>query len=144
MADTTKPEAKELPVAGVVLEAVPQITAADVTSAVQTALAEERTRTSTIMTICQRANHPELANEYIAANMSVADVNAKLVEVLCKDRPPVGDAGGNDAPAEKEPNAAFKAEFAADRAVYQRAGISEEDYIRSRRIDAGEEPLVTR
>ncbi len=76
--------------------------------------------------------------------MSVADVNAKLVEVLCKDRPPVGDAGGNEAPAAKDPAQGFKAEYAADRAAFMKAGISEDDYVLSRNISAGTEPLLAR
>ncbi len=74
----------------------------------------------------------------------MADVNAKLVEVLCKDRPPVGDAGGNEAPAAKDPNLAYKTEYAADQSTFMRAGITEESYVKSRRIDDGLESLLVR
>lgn len=143
MAEPITPVAEPI-VAPVAPAAPPALTAVDVATAVQNALAEERTRTSTIMTICQRANHPELANDFIATNLSVADVNAKLVDVLCKDRPPVGDAGGSDEPAAKDPNAAFKSEYAADRATFMKAGISEEDYLTSRRISTGADQLLVR
>jgi hypothetical protein len=36
-----------------------------------------------------------------------------------------------------DPNATFKAEYAQQRATYQRDGVSEDDYVFSRRVDEG-------
>lgn len=128
-------------IAPVAPEAPPALTAADLTAAVQTALSDERTRTTTIMAICNRAGKPDLANEYIAANLSIADVNAKMVEVLCKDRPPVGDGEGANPKLGTDEDAAYKAEYSKDRTTYAKAGINEDEYVKMRRIDDGKDTL---
>jgi hypothetical protein len=122
--------------------AAPQLTTADVTAAVTKALDEERNRTTAIMAVCRKVGKPELADDFIAQKLTLAEVNAKMVEVLCKDRPPVGDAGGNDATQTKDPNDGFKAEYAKDRAMFQKAGLTEEDYVASRRVAEKLDPLV--
>jgi hypothetical protein len=114
------------------------MSAADVKAAVDKALADERTRMSGIQTVCQKAGKPEMATEFIANGTSLADVQNRMFEILCAARPPVGDGGSNNDPAQpKDPNDRFKAEYAADRKALQKAGISEEDYVASRRVTEG-------
>lgn len=124
--------------------AAPQLTAADVDAARDQARKEEQTRSAAIMAICQRVGKPELASDFIANGASIPDVNAKMVDVLCQSRPPVGDAGGQAPPPAADPDAKIKEEYAADRGTYMKAGISEEDYVTSRRITAGDEQLQVR
>lgn len=124
--------------------AVPVLTAADVKAAADKSVADERARIAGVMSVCQKAGKADMANEFIANGTSLSDVQNRMFEVLCAARPPIGDAGGNDAPATQDPDAASKAEYAADRVLLQRAGISEEDYVISRRISAGTEQLITR
>lgn len=135
-----------VPVAPVapVIPAAPQLTAADVATAVQNALKEEQSRTGAITAICQRVGRPDLASDFIVQNLSVADVNAKMVDVLCQARPPVGDAGGQAPPPAADPNVKFKEEYAGDKAAFMKAGITEADYVTSRRISAGDEQLLVR
>ncbi len=140
MADTPATPTVETPVA----PAAPSLTLDDVQKSVNESLAAERTRTSAIMSVCQRAGKPEMAAEFIASGISLAEVNAKMVDVLCQSRPPVGDAGGGGEPTPKDPDAESKALYAADRMIYQRMGISEEDFITSQRIAAGTELLIKR
>jgi ATP-dependent Clp protease protease subunit len=136
-------ETPAAPVAPVV-PAAPQLTAADVQSAADKAVADERSRISAVSSVCQKAGKPDMANEFIANGTSLADVQTRMFEVLCAARPPVGDAGGTDAPPAKDPDAQAKADYAAERVLMQRAGITEEDYVTSRRISAGTELLLTR
>lgn len=124
--------------------AAPQLTAADVQAAADKAVTDERSRIAAINSVCQKAGKPEMANEFIANGTALADVQNRMFEVLCAARPPVGDAGGGDAPPAKDPDAIAKAEYAADRVTMQKAGITEEDYVTSRRISAGTEMLVVR
>lgn len=143
MAEQTKPETPVTPPAPAV-PAAPQLTAADVKAATDKTMADERARTSGILSVCQKAGKPDMASEFIANGTALADVQSRMFDVLCASRPPVGDAGGNDAPAEKDPDAAAKAEYAADRVMLQHAGVSETDYVTSRRISEGREPLLIR
>jgi hypothetical protein len=114
--------------------AAQQITAADVKAAADKSVADERARIAAVMAVCQKAGKPDMANEFIANGTALADVQARMFEVLCAARPPVGDAGGNDPPPTKDHDATFKAEYEADRVMLQKAGITEEDYIASRRV----------
>ena len=121
----------------------PPITTADVKAAADKAVTDERARISAVNAVCQKAGKPDMAAEFIANGTSLADVQTRMFEVLCAARPPVGDSGGNE-PTTKDPDAAFKAEYASDRALLQQAGISEADYITSRRISTGAESLLVR
>jgi ATP-dependent Clp protease, protease subunit len=143
MAETiTNPPAA--PVTLVAEPLVPQLTAADVKAAADQSVAEERSRISSIMAVCQKAGKPDMASDFIANGTSLADVQNRMLEVLCADRTPVGDAGGNDEPQPKDPDAKYKADYAAERTLMQKSGITEEDYITSRRISDGQEQLLVR
>jgi ATP-dependent Clp protease protease subunit len=144
MEDQKPAETPATPPAPPATPPAPQLTAADVKAAADKSVAEERTRVSGIMSVCQKAGKPEMANDFIANGATLADVQNRMFEVLCAARPPVGDAGGNDAPAANDPDAEFKAEYAKDRAILMKSGVSEADYVTSRRISAGLEPLLTR
>jgi len=126
------------------IPAAPQLTAADVTAAADQARKDEQARSGAIMAICQRVGKPELASDFIVQNLTIAEVNAKMVDVLCQSRPPVGDAGGQAPPPAADPNLKFKEEYAADKAAFMKSGISEADYVTSRRITAGDEQLLVR
>lgn len=121
-----------------------QLTAADVQAATDKAIADERTRVSAITAVCQKAGKPEMASEFIANGTTLSDVQTRMFEVLCAARPPVGDAGGSDQQP-KDPDAALKAEYVKDIAEMNMIGsVSEADYLLSRRISEGREPLLVR
>lgn len=112
--------------------------------AAQKATNDERSRVQNIMGICNKAGKPELATQFIADGNTVEEVNAKMVEVLCQQRPPIGDGTGADLNLQPDENAAYKAEYAKDRAAYAKAGVTEEEYVQMRRIDDGKDVLATK
>lgn len=111
-----------------------QLTEADVQAAAGKAVADERSRIAAITAVCQKAGKPDMANEFIANGTSLADVQTRMFEVLCAARPPVGDAGGTDPTQTKDPDAALKKEYADNRVTLQKSGITEEDYVSSRKV----------
>lgn len=107
------------------------------------AIKAEAKRQSDIRAVCEQAGLPKLAEQYCAdPKFTLADVNAGLVEALCKkNKAPAGDAGG-DAPPEGtaaggDADAKFKKEYAQHRPHFVQMGISEKEYVRSRRVDEG-------
>ena len=132
-AENPTPETPEATPVAPAVPAAPQLTAADLKAATDKAIADERLRMSGITSVCQKAGKPEMANEFIANGTSLPDVQNRMFDVLCAARPPVGDAGGNDAPQEKDPDAAMKSDYIADCKLFPNMGISEEAYLASRK-----------
>lgn len=98
----------------------------------------EKTRVTEITAFCALAGFPEKADRYIDKDFSAAEVQAELFSAVCKRNTPVGDEGGTGGEGKPDdPDAKYKAEYKAEQAIYQRAGISEEQYCASRRIDDG-------
>jgi hypothetical protein len=94
----------------------------------------ERDRCKKIRALCDLAGAGEKFNTFVDAGFSVAETQATLKDLMGK-RGSVLDAAP-EPPA--DPNAKYKAEFAQHRSLLS---VSEEQYIRSRRIDDGLEPL---
>jgi ATP-dependent Clp endopeptidase proteolytic subunit ClpP len=111
--------------------------AADIANAVDT----ERKRSADIMAVCNQAGKPDLAAEFISNKTTLADVQARLFTLMCNERKPADDAGSERQSGEADPNAAYKAEYAKQAAAYMKNGVSEADFIASRRIDDGLDPL---
>lgn len=115
---------------------------ADVTAACAAAMSAERERAGKITAACSMAKRPELAQKFIDEGRSIDDVNAALLAQMCADNRPLGDdggAGGGTGPQAKaaDPDAAYKVEYAESKAVFEQAGVTEEQYVQSRRIDDG-------
>lgn len=130
--------AASVPVATSATPPVAQVV--DVNGQVQTAIANERKRVADITAMCNRAGCTDRAQNWINNGTSVSDVQNALFDVLCTNRPPVGgeSAGGPIAATGDE---RFKQEYAASRDIYMQNGVTEEAYIKSRRIDMGLEIL---
>jgi len=94
----------------------------------------ERDRCKKIRALCDLAGVGEKFNAFVDAGFSVAETQAALKDLMGK-RGSVLDAAP-EPPA--DPNAKYKAEFNQHRSLLS---VSEEQYIRSRRIDDGLEPL---
>lgn len=129
--------------------AAQSFSAADVEAAkkkaVEEALAASKERATKIAALCEQAGMSELASDLIGdEKLSVVDVQAKLFEALAKKNKPVGDGGGaSAAPPKKDPDEAFREEYRKNPAEHARFGVSEEDYVKSRRITEGLAPLQT-
>lgn len=147
-APETPPTAPTAPVAAPQMTATPAATPAppvaqvvDVPATVQMAIATERKRVADITAMCARANCTDRAQKWINDGTAVSDVQNALFDVLCANRPPVGgDATGGPQMAIGDDK--LKAEYAEGRQVYMANGITEEQFIKSRRIDLGLEQLV--
>lgn len=111
--------------------------------AAQMALQQERERTNDITALCCQAGRPSLANEFIANGKSVAEVQQSLFKALCEDRKPADDGGTPQQSGGDPDNQKYKSEYAKQRAAFQKVGVSEEDYIASRRVDDGLDVLQT-
>lgn len=107
------------------------------------AIAAERNRVGDIIALCSKANKTDLVAKHIADGTAKADLQSALFDVLCASNKAVGDVENEDL-TNPGPDAQFKAEYAADRVMLQKCGITEEDYLVSRRISAGVEPLISR
>ncbi len=106
------------------------------------ALAAERKRVDDIHSLCELARCPQLAKEFVAKGLSRDEVQTKLREKIGSENPPVGDGGGSAGdPKPADEDAKYKAEYAADAKRLKAIGISEADYVFSRRVDDGLEEL---
>ena len=134
MADDVAPkadEAKETPA----IEAAANV---DASAVAASAKAEERERITKIQAICARAGKPEMAAQFCESDASVADVQARMFDVLCQSNKPVGDSE----PEGEQPkeNAKYVAEYKAN-AAYAKA-FTEDEYVAMRRVDDGLDQLV--
>lgn len=109
---------------------------------VQALIVAERKRISSITALCQQAEVPTAkVQELIDTNATMESVHAYLVSHMIAKRPPVS-ADADD--STEVPEATLKAEYREHCAKLSKIGmkpVAEEDYIRSRKIDAGEIPL---
>lgn len=102
------------------------------------AKAEERERQTKIHALCAQAKQPEKAAAFCEdESITVADVQAKLFDALCKSNGPLGDEGGtaNDTHTD-DGNDKYRAEFKA-----HSYSMTEDEYISMRRIDDGIDKL---
>jgi hypothetical protein len=124
-----KPAASEADIAKMVAEAKAK------------GIAEATSRATEINAKCELAGLPKLAQGFIEdASLSVADVQAKLFDALCKANKPVGDDGAGDkGSAPVSPNAKFEDEYT--KSPEHQARMSREDYVSLRRFQDGLDPL---
>jgi hypothetical protein len=99
------------------------------------ALTDESKRQADILSLCNKAKLPNLAEGYLKEKLTVAQVQEKLLSALCEANKPVGDDAGK--PQADPDNAKFLQEYELQKAGYLKAGISADDYVASRRIDCG-------
>lgn len=125
--------------------AVSAITEAQLSAAAETASKEaikaERERSANIMALCNQAGKPELAAGFVESDKSVADVQAHLFNAICQERKPA-DGGAAPVAAPEDENTPYRKEYAAKKAIYSQSGLSEADYIATRRIDDGLDTLT--
>lgn len=100
-------------------------------------LAAEQKRCRDIVALCAKARLPKLADKFIADNLSVADVNAKLVDELAKENKTLGEDTSLDVEGGGDPDARFKKEYQSRRKELAELGVSEEEHVRSRRLSEG-------
>lgn len=140
------------PIADVVVPAVvpttpvPQAAASDVvtmsrselTLLVSQGIAAARHRDNEIDALCQRAGAPHMAAAFKAdPKMQVSDVKDRMIDVLCAKNVPVGSAGAADPSSGSSPEARYKVEYAAHKDVFASSGITEDQYIASRKHEDG-------
>lgn len=106
------------------------------------AVKAERERAQDIYAACLKAGKVDLVGKFIADGVALSTVQSSLLDVLCSANKPVGDGGGNsEGTGGTDENAKYKAEYASQKQAYLSAGVTEESYIRSRRLDDGLEFL---
>lgn len=144
MADETEPQAPaetpeqpEQP--AVETQPVADLSAVDVVPEVVTSstadLAQiERDRCKKIRALCDLAGCGDRFNTFVDAGFSVEETQSALKELMGKR----GNVLGNAPEPPADPNAKYRAEFAAHKSLLS---VSEDQYIRSRRIDDGLEQL---
>lgn len=130
------PAASAAPVAAPVA-AVPATAAAPAAPATDPVMAAVQ-RASEITSACVMAGKAEMASKWIEnPAMSVADVRNQLFALMCGERQPIASAapGGDQKPA--DPNAKYIAEFKANETMYAEMGVTQDHYIKTRRVDDG-------
>ncbi len=143
MSEVTKPaELQEEKKTEPVVEKKPEIKPAEL-SADQIKDAEE-TRVKQVKALCALSGiEGDAVTQLVDSGMSRAEVQNFLSESgqLEKARPLIAGTGAGDTnqkPKDKDPNDKFKEEFAAGPHLF---GITEEEYVFSRRVETGLEPL---
>lgn len=109
-------------------------------AAADLAVKAERERITEIGSLCTQAKRPELAASFAEKGTSVEDVRKELFNVLCNSNSPVGDDGTAGEVGKPDPDAKYKAEFAADPRYAK--SMSEEDFVAMRRVDDGIDELT--
>jgi hypothetical protein len=106
------------------------------------AIADERSRIADVLALCGKAGKADLSAKYIADGVTTADVQSQLFAVLCSGNKPIGEGDG-DKGLTVDQDAALKAEYSSD-PMLSLSGITEADYLTSRRISEGREQLLVR
>lgn len=120
-------------------EKTPEQLAAE--AAEKAAVAEQKRQTD-IRALCKSAGMEAKAEAFCAdRKFRVEDVREQLFDAMCKRNTAPADDPDGDLDGKKDPDAAYKKEFADNRAVYEQMGLTEEAYVQSRRVDDGKEKL---
>lgn len=102
---------------------------------------EERSRQTEIVELCNQAGKPELAAKFCEDGTPVPEVQSHLFKELCKSNPPVGDEGdGPEGPSKSDPDAEYKAEFAALPPAEKTMTLDQ--FVSLRRAEDGLEPFI--
>lgn len=137
VAVTAATPAAASPAAPVAPEAASPATAPD-------AVARERERSSKIVALCAQAGHSELAAKWIEdPSMSVEQATSQLFAQVCAERAPLATAAGSSQQTPADPTAEYKKEYAANKQLYAEMDLSEEQYVESCLVSAGEKKLTT-
>jgi hypothetical protein len=132
-ADTVTTETPAAPAAPAAdLSAAPAVPVAHTPTA--DLAAAERTRCLQIQALCNLAGVPDKFSLFVNGNFTVEAAQAALRDLSAQRGSVIQPA----AEPQPDPNARYKAEFAANR---DSITVTEEQWIRSRRIDDGLEPL---
>jgi hypothetical protein len=86
------------------------------------------------------ADHEQLLSSWIDKGLSIESAKAHIGE-LAIERNKLSSDGGTPA---DDPDAKYKAEYRKDMAIYLKHGVTEEQYIVSRKVDEGRELLTTK
>lgn len=105
--------------------------------AAEQARKEERERVTKITALCKQAGKPELADKFSENGASVVDVQAELLQMLCKSNSPVGEDANNGETAKPDENAKYRAEFNGGK-----YSMTEEQYVSLRRAEDGLEEFI--
>lgn len=106
-------------------------------------LAAERTRTKELYALARVAGvkEPEKrAEEWIDQGLSVVAAKAAIADTLMAGNSLSRDAGDGNA----DPDSKYRAEYSAQAAAFASMGLSQQEYIASRRIEDGLELLTTK
>lgn len=104
------------------------------------AIKEEKKRHSDIRALCETAKLPELADKFcedIACDLE--ETRRRLFEELCKRYPAPGVEHKQE--SQKDEDAAHRKEYRENAAVLADMGLTEEQFVNSRRKDEGKPPL---
>ncbi|MFM9964449.1 MAG: ATP-dependent Clp protease proteolytic subunit [Planctomycetaceae bacterium] len=129
-------------------------TSADVLAATAAGRDAERTRQTAIRSVFQsaRVSTDQKFNEQLdkltqefcdSPTMTERDAKDRLLTVLQhRNQVPPAGTGTSPAPTQdsSDPYAGFKAEYAAAKDVYQKMGVKEDAYVRTRCVDQGVTP----
>lgn len=111
--------------------------------ATASAITAERNRAANILALCDKSGHANLSAKFVADGADLTSVQSVLLEAMCSKNKTIGD-GGNGGTKETDPDAAYKSEYAAAKDAYLSRGVSEDDYVKSRRIDDGKAFLTAK
>ncbi len=114
----------------------PTQTPIDVAAIQKAAKAEERVRSSEIRALCKMAGTPEAADAFIEADVAPQDVKNRLFDVLCSQRPPIGEIHGKPDPVASNDDVKYGIEYDKFKSMHEQNGVTKEMYVVSRKAVA--------
>jgi ATP-dependent protease ClpP protease subunit len=159
MADTKKPAeakpAESTPAAAAQVAATPpagapaagnppaQPTQPNLAAIQAEALKKANKRAGEIISLCAMAGCPQKAEEFINSDRKLRDIRSEIIGHFKSQNPPSTQAGASGGGSQNPPdeNARFRAEFKAN-PHFGEQGLTEDEYVASRRIDLNLEPLL--
>lgn len=106
---------------------------------------EERKRVKQIQALCDMAECPEMSGKMIDAEFTVAEVQVTLGKILEKKRALVPDDSSSDPDMNtgvKDDDKPFIKEFEESAKMFAEVGMTQDEYVESRRIDEGLDVLA--
>jgi ATP-dependent protease ClpP protease subunit len=142
----SNPVAEPTPVAATA--SAPQVAAAPVTATVPAALnaeeiaekavAKERGRIAEVTALCKVAGFAEATQSYIESGATPETIRAELFKKLCEARPSTPEPAAS---LSSGPEAKLNAEYRQHQDIYEKQGLTEEQFAKVRKLESGEVTL---
>lgn len=102
----------------------------------------ERKRVSGIMDLCRNHKLDQLAAKLVDDGVELSEAKDQVLAALSKRDKPLSPDAPPEQPKKDDPDQSYREEYAAQKPAFLKAGVTEEDYVLSRRVDDGKDQLI--